>query len=286
MKKKADLSEPEREPKNDRWLLTYSDMITLLLALFIILYSMSNIENDKLKALAEGFSSVFKTVSNTGNAASGNVDYSALLNVATSASGTKTSSTATSGTATNGTSTVSNVNASVGPLDEVYQTLNSYIKENHLQDEIGLVSTDTYVSIHLKGMFMFQPDTAVLLNSSKPVIKEIGTALIKVYGKVDHITISGHTADVGEHTKMTDEVSWQLSLDRADIVRKSFVDFGLGEDKISIEGYAHYKPIASNSTEAGRAQNRRVEISVYKYTTDNSGTSNASGSSAASVSAK
>ncbi|MDF2568243.1 MAG: chemotaxis protein MotB [Oscillospiraceae bacterium] len=258
MKKKHD--ESEHEGSSERWLLTYSDMITLLLALFIILYSMSNIEKEKLEALSRGFSAAFHT-SGGANEGSGTGFESGI------GTGMEDSLTADSGT---GDGSDASGLVPPDPLDEVYQILTEYIDENHLENEIGLVNTDKYVRIHLKDMLMFVPDKADLLSQSKPIISKIGDALMRVYDRVDQITISGHTADVGSHTAATDAFSWNLSINRADTVRRSLVECGLKENKLSLQGYGHYQPIASNDTEEGRAQNRRVEISIYRYSPDSS----------------
>ena len=120
------------------------------------------------------------------------------------------------------------------------------------------------MQIHLKDVVLFNPNSATMLDSSKPIIKEIEAALAKVYDRVDHITISGHTADVVVDPQHSDELSWQLSTERAITVQNELNKFGLKGNKLSIQGYAHYDPIATNSTEEGRAKNRRVEISVFK----------------------
>jgi len=119
---------------------------------------------------------------------------------------------------------------------------------------------------------MFIPDSATMLPASEPALKEIEQAIEQVYSRVDHITFSGNTADVGEHTTASDQVSWRLSTERAVTVLTAMVGYGMDEDKISIEGYAHFNPVASNNNEAGRAKNRRVEITIYKYPTANSTT--------------
>jgi len=227
----------EGEGGSERWLLTYSDMITLLLALFIILYSMSNIEAKKFAKIAESFGPAFNN---------GSIEVSGAETGTGDGTGTET------GTV-------------VDPLDEIYNTLTEYVDQNNLQDQISLTNTDSFVQIRLTGLLMFVPDSPQMLEDSKPVIKEISGALIKVYDMVDHITISGNTADVGEHDAQTDSFSWYLSVNRADTVRRYLVEYGLHEDKISLEGYGHYNPIASNHTEEGRSKNRRAEITVYKY---------------------
>jgi len=232
----------EEEENSERWLLTYSDMITLLLALFIILYSMSTIDAKKVAKMAENFG----TSLNNGPTTSATAGAKA---------GTGTGSGKGTGTGTG---------VPMDALDEIYGVLQDYVTKNNLQNQVGLVNTDTYVKIHLKDTLMFVPDSARMLPASELVLHEIEGALSRVYDRIDYITISGHTADVGEHTIASDQVSWRLSTERALTVMNSFVGYGLTEDKLSIEGFAHFSPIASNQTEAGRAKNRRVEITVVK----------------------
>lgn len=286
MSKKPRRKEEEEKENNDRWMLTYSDMITLLLALFIILYSFSNTDAEKYKAIAEQFGNAFHVSGKLGKGSGG--DSSGLgdgSGTGYDESGdyfqnpdsdiTDVSSNPDSGNG-NGDGSGSMQN----PLDEIYTVLTKYVNENNLQDEITLTNTSTYVQIRIEGLLMFYPDSPKMLDSSKPIMNKIGDALKEVYGRVDQITISGHTADVGEHNKQTDAFSWYLSINRADTVRQCLVEDGLNEGKLSLQGYAHYLPIAPNDTEENRAKNRRAEITVYKHETAVSGqTSKAASSS-------
>lgn len=238
----------EGKGSNDRWLLTYSDMITLLLALFIILYSMSTVDTKKTAQMAENFATALNNGQTTGTG-----------HTAGQTSG-KGSGTGGTGTGAKGLGTATQKDA----LDEIYSILSNYVDQNHLENQIGLDNTDSYVRIHLKDKLMFVPNSATMLPASQPALKEIEQAITQIYDRVDTITISGNTADVGEHTTASDQVSWRLSTDRAVTVLNAMVGYGLEEDKLSIEGYAHFNPVASNNNEAGRAKNRRVEITIYK----------------------
>lgn len=255
MLKRKKSQEETSHVSSERWLLTYSDMITLLLALFIILYSMSSIDAKKFAQIGESLSNALHTNQSV-NGAGG------------SGGGGGGSGSGGSGTGTGmGTGTGTGVAGGVplDALDEVYDILQNYVDKNHLENQIALVNTDYYVQIHLKDALMFVPDSARMLDSSAPVMQEIEKAVAQVYDRVDHITISGHTADVGPHTLAGDKVSWRLSTERAVTVLTSLIGYGLPQKKLSIEGYAHFSPAASNTSEAGRAKNRRVEITVYKY---------------------
>ena len=252
MKRKKMEAELPHSSSSERWLLTYSDMITLLLALFIILYSMSSIDAKKFAQIGESLSNALHTnqsVKSEGGTGGGGGSGSG-------GSGTGAGLGAGTGMATG---------VPLDALDEVYDILQSYVDKNHLENQIALVNTDYYVQIHLKDALMFVPDSARMLDTSAPVMQEIEKAIAQVYERVDHITISGHTADVGPHTLAGDKVSWRLSTERAVTVLTSLIGYGLPQNKLSIEGYAHFSPAASNTSEAGRAKNRRVEITVYKY---------------------
>lgn len=230
--------EQEHEEENsERWLLTYSDLITLLLALFIILYSIAQVDAKKFNAIAEQFHS--QMGDNPGG-------------------GTGTVSGDGTGADFSGAEAMS-------ALDQVYQALNEFIIENDLQQQIELDNTDRYVRIHIRDTLMFVPDSAILLDESRPLLENIEKAIAQVYENVDYITFSGHTADVGGRSLADDQISWRLSTERAITVLNDFIGYGLPQKKLSIQGFAHFSPIAANDTEEGRAKNRRVEITIYKY---------------------
>ncbi|MFR3727406.1 flagellar motor protein MotB [Lacrimispora sp.] len=218
--------EPEAEKDNsERWLLTYSDMITLLLALFIIMYGMSSVDSQKVKEMSQGLEQA--------------------LNHGTSK-----------------TQTVKGGSVSADNLENVYKSLQAYIKERNLEQTIDLTSTGTTITIRMKDAMLFKPDTAELLPGSKPVIEEIARTLETIYSDINHITITGNTADLGNRDAYNEADSWQLSVNRAVTVLNQMTSIGLEADKMSIEGNSHYNPIASNDTEEGRAKNRRVEITI------------------------
>lgn len=239
--KKRGWNEAGPPEKGDRWFLTYSDMITLLLALFIVLYSMSSINEKKLQSLVDHM-------------------HVALNNTS---AGTGTGSGTGTGTGT-GTGALGYFAVPKNEFDGLYEDLKDYVVTNHLQDQINLENTSNYIQIRMKDAIMFEPNSAAMLPASRPILQKLEMVIAKVYDRVDHITISGHTADVVVHSTQSDQISWKLSTDRAVTVLNSLIGYGLEEDKLSIQGYAHFDPITTNSTEEGRSRNRRVEITIYK----------------------
>lgn len=220
MRRGYSFTDEEKKDDSNRWLLTYSDMITLLLALFIILYGMSSLNTGKFEDISKGLQ---KALNNEGTQMAG---------------------------------------PEAGSLNDVYQALNQYISSNDLTQVMSLSYTGNSVTIHLKDTILFTPGTAKLQPGSIPVLQEIANAIKTVYDSVEHIAITGNTADLGHRDAANEADSWQLSVDRAVSVLNQMSDAGLAPDKLSIEGNSHYRPIASNDTEDGRAQNRRVEITI------------------------
>lgn len=255
MKSKKKINVP---PANGgRWFLTYSDMITLLLALFIMLYSFSSLNEKKYETLVKNLRVAFnggtESVVGLGVGGSDSTVSGMVLSGSSAPASSDSSSASDSGTA-----------APNQALDEVYRILSDYINQNHLGTEIELEKTGSYVQIHLTDVVLFSPNSAKMLSQSEPIMKEIEIALSKVYDRIDHITISGHTADVVVDPVHSDEISWQLSTNRAVTVLNELIHYGLKENKLSIQGYAHYDPIAPDTTEEGRSKNRRVEITVFR----------------------
>ncbi len=256
--------EEEAEENSERWLLTYADMITLLLALFIIMYSMSNVEVKKFQEIAKQFSSAFhaQPAAGPGTGATGDgIGMGDQMGIG-DGTGTGEQAQADGGEGSSGGAPLED------PLDEIYNSLSQYVKDNALGDQITLENADSFVRIRIQGVLMFYPDSPRLLESSQSIIKVIAEAIIKIYDRVDHITISGHTATTGENTDQNNAFAWSLSINRADTVRESLVEYGVKEAKLSLEGYGHNVPVSPNSTEAGRAKNRRAEITVYKTSSD------------------
>ncbi len=239
------VEEAEHEGNNERWLLTYSDMITLLLALFIMLYAMSNVDAEKYKAIAAAMGAAFNNPPVVGEGTG-----------STSASGT-TGSAAGGNT---GGNTASNLN-----MSQLYEQLNNYVKEAGLETQIEVSGTNDYVAINLKDSVLFVPDSPEMLPGGEPILVSIEKLLEAAYVQIGHITIKGHTAYIaGQDSPQSEQFGWTLSSERALNVLNAFTRNGMPPNKFSIEGCSHYAPVASNDTEDGRAKNRRVEIYITK----------------------
>ena len=222
------------EHADERWLITYADMITLLMVFFIVLYSMSQTDAVKFKAMAESLSKAFNTEVFTNNAPVSIADtpvgqIAPAINPADSM----------------GTPAFAQVNASI----------NDYATVNGIGGEIEVLQTEEGVVIRISGAVLFPSGRAALRPEAITVLRRIAASIA---GLPNGIRVEGHTDDRPPVGGFAD--NWQLSSERAIAVLRSLNAFGIASDRLSAAGRAATRPIAEGSTEADRAKNRRVEI--------------------------
>ncbi|MDR1260690.1 MAG: flagellar motor protein MotB [Oscillospiraceae bacterium] len=218
---------------SERWLLTYSDVITLLLALFIILYGMSAVDYKKMSAVSEGFQ---RSLHNDKK---------------------KQEEQPQENNAAEPEPVILPVDSGLG---EAFEALRDMFK-NQNENKVDLTLTNDYLLVTLKENALFFPDSATMIQG-EIIIQSIADILSQIYPAVNHITISGHTADTGRHDTQTESNSWRLSVERALAVLNALTKMGLNPEKMSIEGRSHYNPATTNETEEGRAKNRRVVLTI------------------------
>jgi outer membrane protein OmpA-like peptidoglycan-associated protein len=114
--------------------------------------------------------------------------------------------------------------------------------------------------ITLSGSVIFPSGKAELLPSSRRKLSEVAAALASDNDN-SKISVEGHTDSSG-----SDEANRELSLERANAVRDALVSHGVSAERISVQGFGETRPIADNASQAGRANNRRVEIVLQPAT--------------------
>jgi len=240
----------------ERWLLTYADMITLLVAFFIMLYSMSVMNQAKFQQLAISVRSGFGESPMNGvptifSRGGGLNSTPSIMNSSKSSqmSGESFIKKAKSQQDTNG-------------LDKVYQTIKTYIQKNHLEgmmqvarNERGIVVTVmTDKMLFARGQADLRPGELSLLAT----VARIAQAVPK-----NPIRVEGHTDSLPIHTDRFPS-NWELSTLRATTVLRYFESQGVAPSRMEASGCADQHPLAANDTEANRALNRRVEIVLLR----------------------
>lgn len=241
-RKKAD------EESGGNWMDTYGDMVTLLLTFFIVLYSMSTIEEDKWAAIVRAFNrnghtkvdQIVLTIDGEGDQPMENKGEEDI----------------------NG--------EGITDLDEFYTAVEEFLEEQNMSsteiidrgedDGTNLNGTkEDNIYLSFQNAITFRPDTAILMESSYEILDYLGEKLKASDKNIAVVIIKGHTAKYDSSTVD----SRILSSERASTIANYFEKkFAIPADKLVPIGLANIYPVADNNSQEGRAQNRRVEMSI------------------------
>jgi len=264
---------PPEEHPDERWLLTYSDMITLLMALFIVLWSVSSVNTSKFNDLAASLRSALNGKVVTGNPA--------VLSGSTapfSQAGTPTPQ-INPGPPAGFTPTDirAQIAASIArlaarreadSLRAIQREVETYAREHGLASSIRTTINERGLVIRvLTDQVLFNTGEAALRPPATPLLTEI-VHLLDVRDIDNAIRVEGNTDSVPISTSAF-RSNWQLSAARADAVLEFLVRRGIKPSRLSLAGYSDQNPIAPNTTASGRAANRRVDLVLlrHSYTT-------------------
>ncbi len=232
----------------EAWLATYADMITLVLVFFILLYSMSTIDQEKYQMLVKAFTANPETIEKIRLLESENeLDAGKPDAEEGGVKGDK----------------VGQDEEVIDNLDTLYEFLEKYVEENQLQDSVQVEKGKDMVYVRFMSTLFFEADRAVLKPGGQEILSFVGNALGQIEPYIKFIRIDGHTAVAASGTSSADDR--HLSTDRANTVLK-YLESNYIDDpaKLMAVGYGMYRPVAPNDSEANRAKNRRVEILIAK----------------------
>ena len=221
---------------DERWVISYADLVTLLLGFFIILYSTAELNVTKFEQLRFAFAEAF------------NVDV-------------KQGQNGESPFFDGGTGIVSG--GSIGlpdpQLDIIRNRVDRKLEESGFA--IGTIVVGRQqddIVIRLADHLLFPSASAELQPEARDLMRVVADVLQTVPNAV---RVEGHTDNVPVGTTAY-PTNWELSSARATAVLRSLVDAGVDPTRLSAAGYAEFRPVASNSTPEGRAQNRRADIVI------------------------
>jgi chemotaxis protein MotB len=244
------LFEEEEEHENhERYLITYADMITLLLALFIILFAIGQTDLAKYDRLRVGLNKEFGGLAlegGTGILEGGSVPVDEK---SPELAGWKEA-------------------RPTGSIGEHLDAGEEYLFELQLEElakEMGWTEDDLHIRLDSRGVVVVLNTDGVTFSSGSWVLEEEGKNLIRALfeplGSIDNdILLAGHTDDRPMTGGMT---NWELSANRAGAVARYLIEeVDFPARRLSVAGYSDTRPLATNATTEGRLANRRVEVVV------------------------
>ncbi|MBS4175035.1 flagellar motor protein MotB [Bacillus sp. FJAT-49736] len=239
---------------DEAWLLPYADILTLLLALFIVLFSISSVDAQKLQELSKVFNGIFASGNGVLNYTKPAPQDSTKTN-----EGMKDQVTAPD-TKVNNEELKKLQDQDKEELKELQARVNAYIKEKKLEGKFATSLTDEGLLLTIRDNVLFGSGRADIRHKDVNTAKELSNLL--VMDPPRNIMISGHTDNVPIHNANF-QSNWELSVMRAmNFMKLILENKSLDPKFFSIKGYGEFKPIASNGTAEGRAKNRRVEVLI------------------------
>jgi chemotaxis protein MotB len=273
------------EHENDeRWLLTYADMITLLMALFMVLFSISSVNISKYRTLQMALKAAFsgdilpggKSIEQPGASANSSrapttIDTPAIVRLTPNVTselehvsgGQAGSAQSAQASAQSAASVqVSAAQQEQASFEALQRELKAYAAKHGFAKSVNVTIEQRGLAIRvLTDSLLFSSGSATLESQGQPLLTEIAALL-----NVDHvhpIAVEGNTDNV-PITGGAFPSNWELSTARASSVVRFLIAKGVDPQRLSAVGYAEQHPIATNATPAGRALNRRVEIVLQR----------------------
>lgn len=238
-----------------KWMVTFSDMVTLILVFFILLFSMSQIDRVKFEAVSESFKNRMildffpSTVPNehpsesTNNQESG-TDHSEFLHPSKKDEDDEEGEDA---------------------LTSLMNDVEDFLEENALSSIVTANRTERGVILVLQERILFESGEAEIVKAGEPFLNKIGELLENI---PNHIKVEGHT-DSRPISNYRYPSNWELSSARAgSVIRYLMNEYDLDEERFSVAGYGDTKPIVPNDSVMNWSKNRRVEIVILEDEAD------------------
>lgn len=235
---------------DESWLIPYADMLTLLLALFIVLFAMSEIDAQKFKQMASAFRNEFTS-------GTGVMEEQAPIPTPDSTPIPQTQKEIIS---KEEKERLEEAKKELEALEDLEKRINAFIQANNLTTSLQTQLTENGLLITILDNALFDSGSA----SVKPGSREIGKKLsdLLVTNPPRNIVIAGHTDNVPISTASF-QSNWELSAFRGiNFMQVLLENPALKPNQVSASGYGEYRPKADNKTAEGRAKNRRVEVLI------------------------
>ncbi|MDQ0918610.1 flagellar motor protein MotB [Paenibacillus sp. V4I5] len=253
----------EEHVNHERWLITYADLITLLLVFFIIMYAMSKVDVQKYSVLAQALNMQFQkadSVLDKGFGVSGQMtpkqgDAQTPQNQNQSQDDQKEEKDKTK-------PEDNEKEKREKELQDLLKQVQAYIKDQNLDAQVSASDTERGVAITLNDLFLFDLGKADLKAASFPILQKLASFFPTLNSKV---SIEGHTDNLPLATGSPFKDNWGLSFARSLSVLRYFSDTAkLDNNKFIATAYADTMPKVANTSDENRSKNRRVEIIVLR----------------------
>jgi chemotaxis protein MotB len=261
-------AEEEAEESDERWLLTYADMITLLMALFMVLFSISSVNVSKFVTLQRSLQDAFSGRILPGGRALQESGGSTTSPKVSATPETSTPSVTADGAAkakADAAAKAAAAKAEEKDFKALQARVDEYVDKHGLASKVTtLVTRDGLVIRLLTDKLLFASGSATVQPGGRGLLEKVGS-LLRAENQHE-IRVRGFTDPVPIHTAAFPS-NWELSAGRAASVVRTFAQAGVAPERMEAAGRAALDPLSSNATALGRARNRRVEVLLPRVAT-------------------
>lgn len=226
MKKKG-----KRPQSENDWLNTYGDMVTLLLCFFVLLYSISTVDERKWEAIVKSLNPEVEETAITGGANTGDgAEPNEVI---------------------------------ADKLDQLYYILKAEVEKQGLSSSVEINKGDGFAFISFQNHVFFDGESSILKEEGKGILDAFSTAIANASDEIKEIQILGHTSQAEPEMANDVRVDRMLSSNRAAEVTIYLQEKGIVDpSKLVCVSYGQHRPIDTFDTFEGRARNRRVELLI------------------------
>ncbi len=251
-------AELEDADNSHRWVLSYADFITLLFAFFVVMYSISSVNDGKFRVLSDSMESVFRNP----EPLPAPIDFGGGLT---------------------GVGQIPNNDTNGGqptrPLEEIVQDdfpvpvtaadahdvtagdIEKILKDPIELDKVRVRQSEEWIEVELDGEFAFASGQARLSKAAEPTISRLA---VMIKASSTPVRVEGFSDNVPLQNGVYGS-NWELSAARAGSVAATFAARGVDAERLSAAGYGELYPVADNATAEGREKNRRVVIAIARH---------------------
>ena len=260
----------EEHENHERWLVSYADFITLLFAFFVVMYSMSSVNEGKYRVLSESMVAAFKSSARSLQpvqvgeiSRSPHIPDASIIEIPKPINYTPiVINQAAFGMSKDKTMDINEnswaMDEAGSQIDMIAADVDDALQELVDQDVVEIRRSKLWLEIELKTSFLFLSGSASPSVEAEVILGQLGKVL-KEYPNQVHV--EGYTDDRPIVSTVFPS-NWELSSSRAAAVVRLFALYGIEPQRMASVGYGEFRPVASNDTEAGRTRNRRVVIVI------------------------
>ena len=252
----------------ERWLVSYADYMTIMFAFFVVMYAIAINKNEDFQILSDSLEQVFEKSAREQQQVGTGVNGTGILTDRVSPEkdilyGESIRKDEQGPELLDGQSETSNIDKKhLGkPLDSLLTKLQSALIDEIRDGEASLELHQDWLIIELSSGMLFSSGSAVAQQRAKEVVGLVRDIIAPVD---NYIRGRGYTDNEGIRNEMF-RSNWELSVARATSILVELESLGINPARMAIEGYGEYSPFASNDTEQGRAENRKVVVALSKY---------------------